>query len=588
MSNVSKNVLSDTARPAGALTVQALADAKKLPASFLLQLGLYDLPKDGGVGIPYRDRAGELIAVRRRTAAKDPPWANGWPARTPAAAYGQWKIGEPAKAGFLFLVAGESDCWTLWHHGLPALGLPAFRWPRSRTKTLSREHLGGVSKVYLHGTFDLANDLFREDVSRRLAKLKFTGQVFTFRTPPEIDDLSDLHLEGAEKFVERMEVALKSAEQPFPVPPLPRGAKGGGAAPQPVYANSASAETDSATEERQRCTIRLIDVPEEKVQWLWPGRIPLGKLTILDGDPGLGKSTVTLDLAARLTRGKSMPATPEACLPASNVVMLTAEDGLGDTVRPRLVAAGADLSNLIAFRGITYKKHGTLAPIYLPNNVHDLAEVVKESQAKLLLIDPLMAYLPESINAHNDQSVRQALLPLAQLAEATGAAVVVVRHLNKQAGKSAIYRGSGSIGIIGAARSGLLACKDPDHPKRRLLGVTKGNLCQQPKTVPFELLDNNGVPIVQWQEEVDLAIEKALACDGAEEDESRSEADEFLLARLADGPLPVANLFKEGQALQLTEKVLRRARKRLKITTRMIPEPTGKGGRWVWELPRTA
>jgi hypothetical protein len=575
------------------LTVEALAQAKKLPASFLLRLGLYNLPNDQGVGIPYYAQNGALIAVRRRSsvAAKDPVWAIGWPRKILAAAYGQSKIAEAAKAGFLFIAEGESDCWILWHYGLPALGLPG------GVKTLSAEHLAGVRKVYFGPAPGPANPDFQACLELRLAQLNFTGQLLALNMPMGIKNPSDLHLASAEKFMDGMQLAMANVwPQSLPqensevlMADEAKEAKDGGNSAKrdgtAGHANAGRVDTDPTAEERTRCTVRLSDVPEVKVQWLWPGRIPLGKLTILDGDPGLGKSTATLDLAARLTRGQAMPVTPEPCLPPSNIVLLTAEDGLGDTIRPRLVAAGAELSRIIAFQGLKSPR-GSIFPIYLPHNVRDLAEVVMESQAKLVLIDPLMAYLPESINAHNDQSVRQALLPLANLAETTGASVTVIRHLNKQAGKSAIYRGSGSIGIIGAARSGLLVCKDPDRPKGRFLGVTKSKLCQQAKTVTFELLDKNGVPVVQWQDEIDYEIEKALACAAAEGDDSRSEADEFLLSCLANGPRPVAQIFREGQALHLTEKVLRRARKRLKITTRLIPAPSGKGGHWVWELPQ--
>src|SRR5262249_52054467 len=291
---------------------------------------------------------------------------------------------------------------------------------------------------------------------------------------------------------------------------------------------------NSSDEKRSELRIvNLADVPVEEVHWLWPGRIPFGKVTILDGDPGLGKSPVTLEIAAGLPRGQAMPGAPaESALGPANVVLLTAEDGLGDTIRPRLEAAGACLARVVALQGFG-KAEELLFPISLPMDVATIAREVANAQAKLVLIDPLMAYLHETVQAHNDQSVRRALLPLTQLAEKSGAAVLVVRHLNKQASKNVTYRGGGSIGIIGVARSGLIVCKDPDAPKRRLLGVSKCNLCQPPAVLRYEVISEGKTSRVVWHGESDADIEKLLARQENPESKTSKKADEFLKARLA-------------------------------------------------------
>lgn len=550
------------------LNVAVLAQAKRLDVSFLHKLGLHDLDNGLGVGIPYYDRAGDRIAVKLRTrlAAKD---GSRWPAKTPLAAYGDWRLDSVAKAGWLILVEGESDCWTLWHHSLPALGLPG----ANTAKTLNAEHLVGATKLFVHVEQDPGGKAFHDGVLRRLAELNFTGQVFTFHMPAGIKDPSALHIDDPGTFEPRFSMALQTA-----APQAPTHLH--------VQIDDQAGKPGPSQEEETRevCAIRLSDVPEEKVRWLWPGRIPLGKLTILDGDPGLGKSTVTLDIAARLTRGVGMPGCPAPSVAESEVIMLTSEDGAGDTVKPRFCAAKGDVGRLTLVTGIKLSS-GTLLPLYFPTHVHDLHRIVSEAQAKLVIIDPLMAYLPESINSASDQSVRQALLPLAQLAETTGAAVMVVRHLNKQSGKTAVYRGGGSIGIIGAARSGLLICKDTNHPHRRYFGVTKCNLCKHPRTIAFEVVDADGLPVIQWQEEVEVSIEDALASEPAEAEEEGNDTDAFLLGRLADGPVPATQLVEEAATLCLSKSSLKRAKKRLRIDSAMIPNANGRGGHWVWRLP---
>ncbi len=199
----------------------------------------------------------------------------------------------------------------------------------------------------------------------------------------------------------------------------------------------------------------------QRVEWLWPARIPLGKLTIIDGDPGLGKSVLTLELAARVSRGMAMPdSEPGEDREPAGVVVLSAEDGIEDTIVPRLDAAGADRSRILALNLVTDTEGGKRLPTF-PGDADYVRAAVGRVQGRLVIIDPLTAYLSGYVNAHKDSDCRRALWPLAQLADDTGVAVVVVRHLNKATGGNPLYRGGGSIGIIGAARSGLLVAPTP-------------------------------------------------------------------------------------------------------------------------------
>src|SRR4029079_8173039 len=170
------------------------------------------------------------------------------------------------------------------------------------------------------------------------------------------------------------------------------------------------------------------------------------------GDPGLGKSSLTLDMAARISTGRPMPGALDAQRPPADVVLLSAEDGLADTVRPRLEAAGADLTRIFAMDAVPTGPGRPGRPPVFPDDVGWLHDLIVMKGVRFVIIDPLMAFLGLSVNAMNDQNVRRALFPLSRLAETTGAVILVVRHLNKNTQGSALYRGGGSIGIIGAAR----------------------------------------------------------------------------------------------------------------------------------------
>jgi RecA-family ATPase len=190
---------------------------------------------------------------------------------------------------------------------------------------------------------------------------------------------------------------------------------------------------------------RVADVARERVTWLWRGYLPVGKVVVLDGDPGLGKSTVTADLAARITIGKPMPDGSGGGDPGA-VVLASAEDGLADTIRPRLELAGADLTRVTVVEHLELP-NGSTVPLELPGDLEVLEAVVRDVGAALVTIDPLMAFLAGTVNANRDQDVRRALHPVKEVAERTGAAFLVVRHLGQtlrtahRPGRPAVGRG---------------------------------------------------------------------------------------------------------------------------------------------------
>jgi hypothetical protein len=328
--------------------------------------------------------------------------------------------------------------------------------------------------------------------------------------------------------------------------------------------------------------VMVAEVDREQVRWLWRDRIPAGKVTVLDGDPGTGKSTLTLTVAAKVSTGS--PFRDGAQPKVGGVILLNAEDDIGDTIRPRLEAAGADLERCWVLPDV-HPEGEPPRPPELPADLFLLEDLVKGKGAALVVIDPLMAFLSGAVDSHRDQDVRRVLASLAYMAARTGAAVVIVRHMNKGTG-SALYRGSGSIGIVGAARAGLLVAPDPDDDGRRILAMTKSNLAKMPDALAYRLVNDElyGVARVKWD-----GASKHTATDlvrpRVDEDEAPAlaEAVRVLKEILADGPLAAGNVKRLAATAGVAERTLQRARHALGVTARR--HGFGPGAHYVWTMP---
>ena len=310
--------------------------------------------------------------------------------------------------------------------------------------------------------------------------------------------------------------------------------------------------------------VLLSEVRAEIVRWLWHGRIPLGKLTVLDGDPGQGKSSLLLDIAARVSTGCFMPdGTPGV---AGGVVVLTAEDRLADTVVPRLRAAGADLGHIVALAQIP--SDAGPRPVTLPDDLEYVRKEIARVGAALVVVDPLMAFLTGKADAHRDQDVRRALVPLAELAEETGAAVVLIRHLVKSAGLNPLYRGGGSIGIVGACRSGLLVMSDPEVEGVRILTSSKSNLSAPPVSLAYRLEAAGDVVRVHWMGSSEHTATSLLAA-GADQ-EGRGATAEAGVPRggVARRPRPAREVRREAEAAGLSWRTVERAKRAMGVVVR--------------------
>ncbi len=319
---------------------------------------------------------------------------------------------------------------------------------------------------------------------------------------------------------------------------------------------------------------RCSDIRATSLDWLWPRYLARGKLALLDGDPEMGKSLVTLDLIARLSRGGPMPDGAAVRGPGTSI-LVSVEDSASDTVRPRAEAAGVDLSRLIL------PTFANRLP-RLPEDLPALEALIYEHAAELVVIDPLMAVLPSSVAANLDQCVRQALSPLAALADQTGCAVVLVRHLTKAGSGRALLRGQGSIGIAAAVRTVLFAAPHPKEPDGRALAVAKHNLARRPPTLGFRIVESpSGLPVVEWTGEVGETADGL--CKRAEPGlKAKDRAVVWLKRELAGGPRKTAEVYAAAAEAGIPERTLKRAKQELGVEAHRHYDYRERRGEWYW------
>lgn len=338
--------------------------------------------------------------------------------------------------------------------------------------------------------------------------------------------------------------------------------------------------------------VRLVDVQAKPVRWLWRGRVALGKVSLFIGDPGLGKSFVTLDIAARVSTGAGWPDRPSEQYEPGSVVLLSAEDDAADTVRPRLDAAGADVRRIVALRAVRQPTGdgGTReAPFCLASDLPALEAAIRSVEnCRLVVVDPISAYIG-STDSHNNAAVRGLLAPLADLAARTSVAIVAVTHLRKGDGP-AVYRAMGSLGFIAAARAAWVVSKDDgdESGSRRLMLPAKNNLAADDGGLAFELQPVGTTAVVAWSAEpVHKSADEALGIPARRrgpEPKAQMAAVEYLRTALADGPRPTREVEEEArERFGISKRSLDRARGADGTVEAYREGPTG---RWFLRLAR--
>lgn len=334
----------------------------------------------------------------------------------------------------------------------------------------------------------------------------------------------------------------------------------------------------------------LSDVQAEKVTWLWPGRIPYGKVTLLVGDPGLGKSFLSLYIASRLSTGNPLHGDTDRP-PKISTLLLSAEDDLADTIRPRLDRMGADVAHISAFRGVLEKDEDGREIERMVRLDTDLAELeyqIAQTGARFVVVDPVNAYLGKT-DGNQDIDLRRVLNPLAMIAARHKVAMLVVTHSNKRSEGNKLHRVMGSLAYVGLARSVLAVGADPDTPGRCNMVQIKNNLAAQALGLGYRIIEGE----VVWDSDpVSLTADTVFDSASARKDgEGRdgqggalNEALDFLREALQHGARKSGDLFTEAkQQLRISEATLKRAKKELGVEARKVG--LNDNAFWVWQFP---
>ncbi|OUQ57681.1 topoisomerase [Tyzzerella sp. An114] len=305
--------------------------------------------------------------------------------------------------------------------------------------------------------------------------------------------------------------------------------------------------------------IRMSEVDTQTVEWLWEPYIPFGKVTIVQGNPGEGKTTFALRLAAACTNRKPFP--HMAVHEPFNVIYQTAEDGLGDTIKPRLMEAEADLDRVLV---IDESKQG------LSLSDERIERAIRQTGARLIILDPIQAYMGEKTDMNRANEVRPMFRRLADVAERTGCAVILIGHLNKAAGGQSAYRGLGSIDFRAAARSVLLIGRVKREPNVRVIVHDKSSLAPEGKPVAFCLDPETGF---SWIGEYDITADELLSGAGGNTATKTEQAEKLILDLLADGKeLASEDIDKAAAEAGISARTVRAAKKNLdgRITSKRI------------------
>lgn len=307
--------------------------------------------------------------------------------------------------------------------------------------------------------------------------------------------------------------------------------------------------------------IRMSDIETEQVQWLWYPFIPYGKITIIQGDPGEGKTSFVLAMIALLTTGKPLPEEKEAAEPI-RVIYQSAEDGLADTIKPRLEASGADCSRVLVID--ESDKELTLCD-------ERLEQAVRETGAKLIVLDPLQAYLGDNVDMHRANEVRPVFKRLCAMADRTGCAIILIGHMNKAQGLKSSYRGLGSIDFRAAARSVLLVGRLKSDPAVRVVAHDKSSLAPEGKSIAFSLDAEDGF---QWIGYCDVSVDDVLSGAGSVETKTSQMEDE--LRRMLTEPVHSEEVLRRAAELGISERTVNIAKKNVGVDSYKV------GNRWYW------
>lgn len=311
--------------------------------------------------------------------------------------------------------------------------------------------------------------------------------------------------------------------------------------------------------------IKMSSVEVEEIRWIWRPYIPCGKVTIIQGDPGEGKTTFVLAMIALLTQGNPLPER-ETSGERINVIYQTAEDGLADTIKPRLLAAGADCERVLVIDESENE---------LTFSDERLEKAIRKTGAKLIVLDPLQAYLGSDVDMHRANEIRPIFKRLCLMAEETGCAVILIGHMNKTQGAKSSYRGLGSIDFRAAARSVLVVGRLKEEPTIRIVAHDKSSLAPEGKSIAFALDPDSGF---QWKGYCETSVDELLAGKGSLLSKT-TQAENLLWELLQDEPAATEIILQKAQELGISERTVKIAKQNLGVSSVKI------GGKWFAKMP---
>ncbi len=336
-------------------------------------------------------------------------------------------------------------------------------------------------------------------------------------------------------------------------------------------ANSSDDEDEEGNEQTHGSDLsisRFSKIESREIAWLWEGRFALGKITLLTGEGGVGKSMLTCDMASRISKGISFP--DRSSCPIGDSFFIAGEDGAEDTIRPRLDAAGADVDRVHLIQGPIPRGEKYASTVDLSLHMGKLDRLLERyPESKLLIIDPIMDYLGAATNSDKATDVRRVLSPLRSLAEKQNVAIVAMNHLNKRTGGSSKSRSLGSGAFMQVARIELRVVEDPEDSDRRLLLPVKNNLAAAPG-LAFRIESGpNKAGYAVWEEgTVETTIADVESDEGGEDRSALQEAVEWLRDFLSEGEVRSTEAIKQARAEGISKRTLDRAKKKLEVETK--------------------
>ena len=328
--------------------------------------------------------------------------------------------------------------------------------------------------------------------------------------------------------------------------------------------------------EKQNVELKLIhmeDVVSKEVEWLWYPYIPYGKITIIEGDPGEGKTTLVLKLAAALSRGLPLPCDDDKEYEPIHIIYQTAEDGIEDTIKPRLEKAGADCS-MIRVIDETDKE--------LSMTDDRLEQAIIETKARLIILDPIQAYIGATVDMHRANEIRPVLKHLGIIAEKHNCAIILIGHMNKASGSKSTYRGLGSIDIQATARSVLLVARLRDKPNIRIMAHDKSSLAPAGDAIGFEMTEDNGMVCIG---PYDITIDELLSGNEGRGKKKLDIAENFIKEYFGSNKvIPSNEIMMEAAKRSIKRNTLLSAKKKLGITSDKEKAEDGTIY-WTWVMP---